>query len=93
MRIIERSGAFKSQYKLMIKRGCNENDIKSIIFKLATDEPLPPKNRDHQLTGNFSGFRECHIKPDWLLIYKKMESENNELILRLEATGTHSDLF
>ena len=93
MRIIERSGAFKSQYKLMIKRGCNENDIKSIILKLATDESLPPKNRDHQLTGNFAGFRECHIKPDWLLIYKKMESENNELILRLEATGTHSDLF
>ena len=93
MRIIERSGAFKSQYKLMIKRGFSESVIKEIIIKLANDESLPDKNRDHQLTGNFSGFRECHIKPDWLLIYQKFISVDDELILRLEATGSHSDLF
>lgn len=93
MRTIERTGAFKSQYKLMIKRGCNENELKNIVLKLAKDEPLDSKNRDHQLTGNFSGFRECHIKPDWLLIYKKFETKDEEKILRLEATGTHSDLF
>ncbi len=60
---------------------------------LAEDKALPPKYKDHALTGNFGGFRDCHIQPDWLLIYKKQDSDDGCGILGLEATGTHSDLF
>lgn len=93
MRHIESSGAFRKQLKLMIRRGKDEAEIKTVIVLLANDEPLPPKYRDHALTGNFTGFRDCHIQPDWLLIYQKQNSEDGRGILRLEATGTHSDLF
>lgn len=93
MRHIESSGNFRKQLKLMMKRGKEDSEIKTIIVKLANDTPLPPANRDHPLSGNFSGFRECHIQPDWLLIYKKLNSDDGLGILRLEATGTHSDLF
>lgn len=82
MRYIESSGAFH-----------NEADIKTVITLLMNDEVLPPKYRYHVLTGNFVGFRDCHIQPDWLLIYQKQDSEDGRGILRLEATGTHSDLF
>ena len=61
-----------------------------IIKKLAAGEPLPEKNRDHQLSGDYAGCRECHITPDWLLIY---EVDGDELILYLTRTGSHSDLF
>jgi mRNA interferase YafQ len=77
----------------MLRRGKPENDIKRVIALLATDEPLPTRLRDHALTGNFVGFRDCHVLPDWLLIYKKLDTEDGRGILRLEATGTHSDLF
>lgn len=93
MRYIESSGAFRKQLKLMLKRGKHEADIKTVITLLMNDEALPPKYRDHVLTGNFAGFRDCHIQPDWLLIYQKQDSEDGRGILRLEATGTHSDLF
>lgn len=93
MRYIESSGAFRKQLKLMIRRGKDEAEIKTAIVLLANDEQLPPKYRDHALTGNFTGFRDCHIQPDWLLIYQKQNSEDGRGILRLEATGTHSDLF
>lgn len=93
MRHIDRSGNFKRQFKLMLKRGKSEAEIFDIISKLAKDIPLPAANRDHTLSGNFSGFRECHIQPDWLLIYKKSESEDGKGIIYLEATGTHADLF
>jgi mRNA interferase YafQ len=93
MRHIESSGAFRKQLKLMFRRGKDEAEIKPVIVLLANDEPLPPKYRDHALTGNFTGFRDCHIQPDWLLIYQKQDSEDGRGILRLEATGTHSDLF
>lgn len=63
---------------------------KSIITKLANNEPLPSKHKDHKLTGQYEGFRECHIKPDLLLIYKK---ENDILILTCLAIGSHSELF
>ncbi|RDU54536.1 type II toxin-antitoxin system YafQ family toxin [Helicobacter sp. MIT 01-3238] len=63
---------------------------KSIITKLANDEPLEPKHKDHKLTGQYEGFRECHIKPDLLLIYKK---EERVLILTCLAIGSHSELF
>ena len=60
------------------------------LGKLAAGEPLPEKNRDHQLSGDYAGCRECHITPDWLLIY---EVDGDELILYLTRTGSHSDLF
>jgi len=93
MRHIESSGAFRRQFKLMMRRGKSEAELKLLITLLANDEPLPPKYRDHALIGNFLGFRDCHIQPDWLLIYKKIDSADGRGILQLEATGTHSDLF
>ena len=81
---------FKRDYKLIQKRGYDTELIKEIIAKLANGEELPERNRDHSLTGNYKGCRECHIKPDWLLIY---QIEGEELILYLMRTGTHSDLF
>ena len=64
--------------------------INQIIKKLANGEKLEEKNKDHDLHGNWEGYRECHILPDWLLVYKYIE---DELILYLTRTGTHSDLF
>ena len=81
---------FKKDYKLMKKRGLNINLLKDCIRILVAEEELPPKYRDHSLTGNWSGYRECHIQTDWLLIYR---IENNNLILVLSRTGSHSDLF
>ena len=66
------------------------NLIADIIKKLAAGEKLNPNNRDHQLTGKLAQYRECHITPDWLLIYRM---DNSKLILILTRTGTHSDLF
>jgi mRNA interferase YafQ len=93
MRHIDTSGSFRKQYKLMLKRGKQENSIRDVITNLANDVPLPPANRDHPLSGNYSGYRDCHIEPDWLLIYKKSKSDDGNGILFLEATGTHADLF
>lgn len=81
---------FKKDLKTVQKRGCNLRLIEEVIQILAEGQPLPAKNRDHALVGNYSGCRECHIEPDWLLIY---EVANNDLILLLIRTGTHSDLF
>jgi len=94
MRDIKRSSRFKGEYKLMKKRGKDMQKVDSTVLLLANDEELPPASYDHQLGGNWAGFRDCHIEPDWLLIYKKTDDEALELYeLRLEATGTHSDLF
>ena len=82
--------SFKRDLKAIIKRGYDMRLMDEVVTKLSKGEPLPEKNRDHQLTGEYSGCRECHIKPDWLLIYK---IANDELILYLTRTGTHSDLF
>ena len=84
------SPIFKKEFKLMQKRGYNTNLLKEVVTKLANGEELPERNRDHALTGNYKGCRECHIKPDWLLIYQIVDEE---LILYLTRTGTHSDLF
>ena len=81
---------FKKDIKLAQKRGYDIALLKEIITLLAEDKALPDKSKDHALTGNFKGFRECHIKPDWLLIYQKVEEK---LILVLTRTGSHSDLF
>ena len=81
---------FTRQYlkdlKLARKRGLDENKLNEIILKLITGENLPAKNHDHPLTGNYKGFRECHIDPDWLLIYSR---DNSIKIVTLVRTGTH----
>ena len=81
---------FQKDLKRAQKRGCDMSLITDIIKKLASGEALPERNRDHALSGDYSGCRECHITPDWLLIY---EIYNEELILYLTRTGSHSDLF
>ena len=81
---------FKKDYKLAVKRGLKISLLKDVIAVLAMGETLPDKNRDHALTGNWIGHRECHILPDWLLIYR---IEDDVLVLTLARTGTHSDLF
>ena len=88
--IVKPTSQFKKDYKLAMKRGLDISLLEDIIAKLALGESLPEKNRDHALSGNWNGYRECHILPDWLLIYKL---EDNVLILTLARTGTHSNLF
>ena len=80
----------KKDVKLMQKRGKDISKLTDILDVLASDCPLPEKNHDHQLSGDLSDFRECHIEPDWLLIYRK---EKDNLILIATETGSHSDLF
>lgn len=81
---------FKKDFKLAMKRGLNIELLENIIALLSMGELLPEKNKDHALTGNWVGHRECHILPDWLLIYR---IEDDVLVLTLARTGTHSDLF
>lgn len=81
---------FQKDLKRIQKRGYDISLLTAIIKKIANGEVLPKKNKDHALDGDYSGTRECHITPDWLLIY---EIANGELILYLTRTGTHSDLF
>lgn len=74
------------------KRNLPENELNRVVFNLANDIELEPRHHDHELTNNYRGFRECHIRPDWLLMYRK--TDNDELhILELVRTGSHSDLF
>ena len=80
----------KKDTKLMQKRGKDLTKLVTVLDLLASGVPLPPKYKDHQLTGNLHDFRECHIEPDWLLMYQIFD---NELILSATATGSHSDLF
>lgn len=81
---------FKKDFKRIVKRGYDARLLEKAIEILAKEEPLPQRYKDHPLTGDYAGFRECHITPDWLLIYR---ISSNELILYLTRTGTHSDLF
>ena len=80
----------KKDVKLMKKRGKDLNKLVNALFLLSTGNPLPIQYRDHQLTGNLHDFRECHIEPDWLLMYQIFE---DTLILSATATGSHADLF
>ncbi len=84
------SNKFKKDYKRMIKRNANKEDFEFVVNELRNQRTLDDKYCDHSLEGEYKGFRECHINPDWLLIYRV---ENNELTLVLSRTGTHSDLF
>lgn len=81
---------FKKAFKRIKKRGYDISRLEKIVELLANEVPLPEQFKDHNLSGNYNGFRECHIAPDWLLIY---QVNNNELVLVLSRTGSHSDLF
>ena len=87
---IKPTSKFQKDLKRVYRRGYDISLLSEIIKKLAAGENLPPKNKDHALTGSYSGCRECHITPDWLLIY---ELDGDTLFLYLTRTGTHSDLF
>ncbi len=81
---------FQKDVKLLQKRGYDMSKLTEVIKLLANGETLPDKHKDHTLIGNYINCRECHIKPDWLLIYEIIDEQ---LILTLTRTGTHSDLF
>lgn len=81
---------FQKDLKRVQKRGYDLSLLSDIIKQLANGQTLPQKNKDHALNGNYQGCRECHITPDWLLIY---EIADKELILYLTRTGSHSDVF
>ncbi|MGI0479177.1 type II toxin-antitoxin system YafQ family toxin [Geminocystis sp. CENA526] len=85
---IHRTSQFKKDFKKAVKSGKEIKLLVEIIEKFVRKEPLPTKNRDHNLSGNYADFRECHIQPDWLLIYKY-----DEETLFLTRMGSHSDLF
>ncbi len=88
----EFTGQFKKDYKLAMKRGCNPDKLQEVIRLLVNEQSLPEKYEDHALVNsrNYKNMRECHIEPDWLLVYKV---EKEILILKLIRTGSHSDLF
>ena len=81
---------FKKDYKVAMMRGLKISLLEDVIAALAMGESLPEKNKDHALTGNWVGHRECHVLPNWLLVYR---IEDDVLVLTLTRTGTHSDLF
>ena len=82
---------FRKSLKKMIRRGKDINKINDVILKLAMGESLPPQYRDHALSGDLEGLRDCHIENDWVLLY--FYTDNGELVLTLSDTGTHSNLF
>jgi mRNA interferase YafQ len=92
MRTIDRSSAFKRDYKREAKgqhRTMLDDVLKPVLIALATDQPLDARYHDHDLSGDWAGYRECHAKPDLLLIYRKSDSDT----LRLARFGSHSELF
>lgn len=90
MLTIKYQTAFKKDFKRVKKRGYDISLLEAVIGLLTEEKELPAEYKDHPLTGDYKGCRECHITPDWLLVY---EIIGNELILYLNRTGTHSDLF
>ena len=82
------SGQYKRDHKTILKRGWNVGILKTVLDVLLNEEKLDRKYHDHELSGNYVGYRECHIESDWLLIYKIADGE-----LMLQRTGSHSDLF
>lgn len=88
MKAIFQTSQFKKDFKRIKKRGKDLNKLKEVVSAIANSEALQERHRDHALSGNWSGSRDCHIEPDWLLIYR-VDDEN----LFLERTGSHSDLF
>ncbi len=84
------SNRFRKDLKLAAKRGLRLDELNAIVEQLAAGQTLPERNCDHALTGDYIGFRECHIRPDWLLVYRV---DGDALELFLFRTGTHTDLF
>lgn len=92
MRTIDRSSAFKRDYKREAKgkhRATLDDALKPVLATLVTDQSLDARHRDHDLSGDWAGYRECHVKPDLLLIYRKSDTDT----LRLARLGSHSELF
>ncbi|MCL2411132.1 MAG: type II toxin-antitoxin system YafQ family toxin [Treponema sp.] len=90
MLTLHTTGQFRKDEKLARKRGLDISLLRSVIQTLLEEKPLDPKYKDHPLVGNYIGFRECHILPNWLLIYI---IDKGQLVLTASRTGTHSDLF
>ncbi|WAW06088.1 type II toxin-antitoxin system YafQ family toxin [Oxalobacter formigenes] len=90
MLALKTTGQFRKDLKLAKKRGYKLELLEEVLEILQNEEALPAKFKDHPLIGQYAGFRECHIQPDWLLIYIV---DNNQLVLTTVRTGTHSDLF
>jgi mRNA interferase YafQ len=88
MKQIIQSNRFRRDYKRMMKRGLNPQKLTLVLELLIADQPLPARCRPHRLSGEYMGFWECHIEPDWLLIY-----DTGPEFLELAATGSHADLF
>lgn len=90
MRSFSRTSQFKKDVKRAEKRGKDLAKLKTTLELLIDERPLPPAFKDHPLRGNFAGSRDCHIEPDWVLIYTLTENDRH---IRFERTGTHTDLF
>lgn len=90
MLTLETTAQFRRDYKRIKKRGYNLKLLEGVIDALLAGEKLDPKHRDHALTGSMKDYRECHILPDWLLMYR---IEGERLVLVANRTGTHADLF
>lgn len=90
MLTLKTTAQFRKDYKLAKKRGLDLSALETVLQTLLEERSLPPKHRDHALSGDYTGFRECHIQPDWLLIYL---ISKDVLVLTAARTGTHADLF
>ena len=88
---IRQTSRYKKSLKKMLKRGKDINKITAVVRTLAMGDTLPPQYKDHALSGDLEGLRDCHIENDWILLY--FYSTGGELILTLTDTGSHSDLF
>ena len=88
--IVKKTKIYKKSHKLCQKRGLNMELLDNVVYQLANGYRLDAKYNDHKLHGKYKNYRECHIEPDWILIYK---IEDDKLILTLTNTGSHSDLF
>lgn len=86
--IIRQSTQFRRDIKRLSRQGADLSKIETVIKVLVTQEPLAERYRDHSLTGNWVGYRDCHVQPDWLLIYRVIDDE-----LELTRTGSHAELF
>ena len=89
-REVQYSAQYRRDYRKAKKQGRNIASLREVIGLLANDEPLPEKHRDHAMQGNWKGYRECHVTPDWLLVYRK--TNNGELFLVLARLDSHSEL-
>ena len=87
---VRRTKKFRKELRKMLRRGADLDKLETVVNILAAGETLPPQYHDHALTGDLEGTRDCHITPDWLLLYR---IENDVLVLTLTRTGSNSDLF